>query len=70
MLLQEKNLIIALFVTVSYYCTIQFREVDLDLCGQNKTFFSKRFLMKILISLLKNGILRSAKRFCEVDLDL
>jgi hypothetical protein len=31
---------------------------------------SKRFLPKLLMFLSKNGILRSAKQFREVDLDL
>jgi hypothetical protein len=38
-LFQEKNLIIALFVTVSCYCAKQFRKVDLDLWGQKRNFF-------------------------------
>jgi hypothetical protein len=44
-------------------------EVNLDLQSQNATFFSKRFLTKILIFLQKNSIFQSAKQFCEVDLD-
>jgi hypothetical protein len=44
--------------------------VDLDLWGQNTTFFFQAFFDKICDVFVKNGILRSAIQFREVELDL
>jgi hypothetical protein len=44
--------------------------VDIDLSGQNATFFFQAFLNKFFGSFCKkNGILQSAKQFCEGALD-
>ena len=56
----------------------QFCEMDLDLWGQNKTFFfhennqnnqNATKITKVLM-FLSNGISQSTKQFCVVDLDL
>jgi hypothetical protein len=44
--------------------------VDLDLWGQNVTFFFQAFFDQNFDVLSKNGISESAKQFSELDLDL
>ena len=48
----------------------QFPEVDLDLWGQNTTFFFQAFFDQNFDVFVKNNLSRSAKQFREVDLDL
>jgi hypothetical protein len=43
--------------------------MDLDLWGQNATFLFQAFFEKNVDVFVQNGISRSAKQFCEVDLD-
>jgi hypothetical protein len=50
--------------------TKHFRQVDLDLKDQNKTFFFQVFFDKNFDVLSINSILGSAKQFCKVNLDL
>jgi hypothetical protein len=48
----------------------QFCEVDLDLWGQNGTFFFQAFIDQNFDVFVKNSILQNTKQFCNVDLDL